>query len=150
MAFVRENRLQFSSLRAAGLKPAQTPYGKQPAESRLRLIQKKQEAASCKLEQTRHGQVFGVNFTENSGIQAQGKYNKQPPTAKRTAHRGEAIGIQKGGARLGSCAQGPKWVGKGRKGIRGVAWGRGLEVWTGGVDFWRGARTCSVAYGVDW
>ena len=104
MAFVRENRLWFSSLRAAGLKPAQTPYGKQRDESRFRLIQKKREAASCKLKQTRHGLVFGVNFTENSGVQAQGKYNKQPPTAKRTAHRGEAIGAQKGSARLHSYA----------------------------------------------
>jgi len=36
-----------SALLALNLKPAQTPYGKQPDESRLRLIQKKQEAASC-------------------------------------------------------------------------------------------------------
>ena len=162
MAFVRENRLQFSSLRAAGLNPAQTPYGKQPDESRLRLIQKKREAATL----TRHGLVFGVNFTEISGIQAQGKHNKHPPTAKRTAHRGEAIWTQKGGARLDSYAQGPSgWV----RDVRGsgawpggVDWrcglgpgcedlgrglGRGLEAWTGGVALGRclGERTWGVA-----
>ena len=103
-------KIDFSFLHSAllALNPrAQTPYGKQPDESRLRLIPKKQEAASCKLEQTRHGLVFRVYFTENSGIQAQGKYNKQPPTAERTAHRSEAIRMQKGGARLDSYAQGP-------------------------------------------
>ena len=83
--------------------------------------------------------MFGVNFTENSGVQAQGKYNKQPPTAKRTAHRGEAIGTQKGDARLDSYAQGPSgWV-------RDV---RGSGAWPGGVAFGRclGERTWGVAW----
>ena len=41
-------------------------------------------------------------------------------------------------------------MGKGRKGIRGVAWGRGLEVWTGGgvrgLGAWPGAWTGGVAF----
>ena len=85
--------------------------------------------------------MFGVNFTENSGVQAQGKYNKQPPTAKRTAHRGEAIGTQKGGARLDSYAQGPgaSWW------VRDV---RGSGAWPGGVDWRRGLGAWPL--GVAW
>ena len=75
-------KIDFSFLHSAllALNPQKPPMASsQMRAGLLRLIQKKQEAASCKLEQTRHGLVFGVNFTENSGVEAQGKYNNQPP-----------------------------------------------------------------------